>query len=265
MIEDMAMNDSLKFENLITGYKTGKLTTEISRGISGEIRPGAVTCLLGPNGAGKSTLMRTIAGFIPPLGGEVRLCGRVLGQYSQAELSRKIGVVLTAKGDADYLTVREMVALGRSPYTGFWGSLGPHDREIVDEAMASMRINDIARRRVNTLSDGQRQKTMIAKVLAQQTGFVLLDEPTAFLDFPSKVEVFRMLRQLAVERNIGILLSTHDVEMALNMAGNVWVLDNAGALVAGAPGVLAGNGTLANLFPVPGVRLDADNLRFDYL
>ena len=135
-----------------------------------------------------------------------------------------IGVVLTEKPDVRNMSVRELVSLGRSPYTGFWGTYTDEDLRIVDEAIEMVGITDLTRRPVHTLSDGERQKVMIAKALAQQTPVIFLDEPTAFLDYPSKVEVLQLLRRISREAEKTIFLSTHDVELALQLADTIWLM-----------------------------------------
>ena len=141
-----------------------------------------------------------------------------------------MSVVLTSRPYGQNITVGELVALGRTPYTGFWGTLSPADRAIVAESMRLVGISGLAARRVATLSDGERQKTMVAKALAQQTPVMLLDEPTAFLDYPSKVELMTLLRRLAEERRLTILVSTHDLEIALRTAHRLWILSDRGTL-----------------------------------
>lgn len=207
---------TLKIENLTTGY--GDKT--VSCGLEAVVQPGVLTCLLGENGAGKSTLLRTIAGLQPPLGGRVLLCtdgGPVTdtATLSRSARSRLISVVLTEHPDMQMVTAGELVGMGRLPYTGFFGGLTAADRQLVDQAMELTGTQRFASRQINSLSDGERQKVMIAKALAQQTPVILLDEPTAFLDYPSKVEMMVLLRRLAREEGLTILLSTHDIDLAL--------------------------------------------------
>ena len=147
-----------------------------------------------------------------------------IASLSDKELSKLIGVVLTEKPDVRNMSVRELVSLGRSPYTGFWGTYTDEDLRIVDEAIEMVGITDLVRRPVHILSDGERQKVMIAKALAQQTPVIFLDEPTAFLDYPSKVEVLQLLRRISREAEKTIFLSTHDVELALQLADTIWLM-----------------------------------------
>jgi len=206
--------EAISLKNLAIGYKNKKLLSDISLSIP----EGVLVCLIGANGVGKSTLLRTIAGFQEPLSGKFFLQGKNRDDLSNRDISRIISVVLTQKPDVMNITVEEMVGLGRSPYTGFWGSLSVADKHIVDEALEMVDILALKQRLIQTLSDGERQKTMIAKALAQQTPIVLLDEPTAFLDYPSKVEMMQMLHRLAAEKRKTILLSTHDLDLAFQLS-----------------------------------------------
>ena len=172
----------LEGEGIATGYRQGKQLTEVHHGLDFSLSGGELTCLLGCNGAGKSTLLRTLAGMQPPLSGRLELMGRPLEAYSAHERSKTIGVVLTDRMQAGGLTVYELVALGRQPYTGFFGRLTSADKALVWRALEEVGMAGKARRYVAELSDGERQKAMIAKVLVQECPLILLDEPTAFLD-----------------------------------------------------------------------------------
>ena len=193
----------------------------IAADINAQIKGGELTCLIGRNGTGKSTLMRTLAGFLKPLGGSALLDGRDVGRLSPAERSHLISVVLTDRVDIDGMRVKDLVSVGRQPYTGFFGKMSSNDEEVVNKAIADVGMTDFAGRQVNSLSDGERQKVMIAKALAQQTPVILLDEPTAFLDYPSKKEMFQMLSKLCHEQGKAALVSTHDLDIALPIADSV--------------------------------------------
>ena len=194
---------------------------------------GEVTCLLGLNGAGKSTLLRTLCGFQPPLGGEIRLMEKPLSGYSQANFSLTVGVVLTEKTNAGGITVYELVSLGRHPYTGFFGRLNRSDEKIVEYSLDRVGIKHKASDYFSELSDGERQKVMIAKALAQECPVVLLDEPTAFLDVPSRIEIISLLRELATAEKKTILFSTHDMEQALLLSDRLWLLSRQNGLQCG--------------------------------
>ncbi|PJI20420.1 ABC transporter ATP-binding protein [Prevotella intermedia] len=215
----------ITLEQLSVGYKG---FSPVVTGINVEIKSGELTCLIGSNGIGKSTLLKTLTGFLPKLGGRLLLDGRDIDLLSQCERAKYISIVLTYKTDVQNLSVAEMVGMGRMPYTGFWGKLNVDDREIVAEAINMVGINHLKDRMVQTLSDGERQKVMIAKALAQQTPIILLDEPTSFLDFPSKVEMLQLLHRLAKETDKVVFLSTHDLELALRIADLLVELDKSG-------------------------------------
>lgn len=221
----MAMNETIQLKDLSIGYnEKGRGKKYIAREINASLYEGQLTCLLGANGAGKSTLLRTLSAFLPPLEGEVLLKGKRIEEYSANERARLVGVVLTEKPELHHMMVGELVGMGRSPYTNFWGSLSTTDREAVNKALEMVGMSDFATRLVDTLSDGERQKVMIAKALAQETPVIYLDEPTAFLDYPSKVDTMLLLRQLAHETGKTIFLSTHDVELALQTADTLWLM-----------------------------------------
>ena len=257
--------ETIILKNLSIGYRTKNNIRTVAEGINAAIRSEELTCLLGANGVGKSTLLRTLSAFQPKLDGEILIAGKEIGTYHDKELSCTIGVVLTEKPDIRNMTVRELVALGRSPYTGFWGTLHNEDWQVVDEAINAVRISGLRERMVHTLSDGERQKVMIAKALAQQTPVIFLDEPTAFLDFPSKVEMMQLLRRLAKEAQKTIFLSTHDFELALQVADRLWLMESGDksqekGVSIGTPRELAQSGALARYVERPGIIFDAETL-----
>ena len=253
---DGGRRDTIKVRDLVTGYRSRSAVKEVSKRFDATLRGGELTCLLGPNGAGKSTLLRTLSAFQPPLGGSIEIDGRPLADYSSRELSRLIGVVLTERVSLSNMTVGELVGLGRSPYTGFWGRLSALDREVADRAISLVGIEELRVRKVATLSDGERQKAMIAKVLAQETPIIFLDEPTAFLDYPSKVEIMQLLQRLAREEGKTVFLSTHDLELALQIADMVWLVDKSLGVETGVPEDLALSGALGRYFEREGVVFD---------
>ena len=252
---------NVELRQLCIGYQSKNNTRVVADNINASILQGQLTCLLGANGVGKSTLLRTLSAFQPKLGGEKLIGGREIGNFTAAELSQTIGVVLTEKPEVRSMTARELVSLGRSPYTGFWGTCSKEDMDIVDAAMQQVGSSDLAERLLETLSDGERQKVMIAKALAQQTPVIYLDEPTAFLDVPSKVEVLLMLRRICLESQKVIFLSTHDLELALQVADCIWLMDKpSGGLFIGTPQELAEDGVLSRFIERHGIRFDSDTL-----
>lgn len=214
----------------------------------------SLTCLIGANGVGKSTLLRTLTGYQSPLAGSVEyFCGQwtALQNLTSHQLARLVAIVLTERTDARRLTAQEVVAMGRSPYTGFWGTGSADDHRIVADCLHMVGIEALAHRRLGTLSDGERQKVMIARALAQQTPVIFLDEPTAFLDYPSRVEVMTLLRQLAHEQGKTLVLSTHDLELAVRMADCIWLMERQQPLVIGTPAQLLADGSLSRYAKSP--------------
>lgn len=249
---------TIKIKDLSIGYRSKSDTKLVASHITTTIYSGELTCLLGANGVGKSTLLRTLSAFQPRLSGEIALLCRDIQDYSDKELSTIVGVVLTDKCDIRNMSVRELVEMGRSPYTGFWGRLGKEDKRIVEEAISLVRIENLTTRMVHTLSDGERQKVMIAKALAQETPVIYLDEPTAFLDFPSKVEILQLLHHLTRTTNKTIFLSTHDLELALQIADKIWLMDKTKGISTGTPEDLALSGHLSSFFSRDGIVFDME-------
>ena len=231
----MRREETIRIQNLSIGYSAKHSVKVVAEGISDTLRSGELTCLLGENGVGKSTLLRTLSGFLPPLSGDIAILGKPLGDYKERELATVIGVVLTERTNLQNMTVTELVGMGRSPYTGFWGRLSAEDRRKVGEALDLVGIAALRDRLVQTLSDGERQKVMIAKALAQETPIIFLDEPTAFLDYPSKVEILRLLGRLSRDFGKTIFLSTHDLELALRVTDRVWLMSRQGGVQTGLP------------------------------
>ena len=251
----------LNVEHLHAGYRIRNRIVTVVRDLTACVPRGCFVAVIGRNGAGKSTLLRTLLGFQPPLSGQVAWMGKTLQTYRESELARTVSVVLTERCPSERLTVRETVALGRIPYTGFWGAMTVADREATDRAMYLAGLEQLADRRIGSLSDGERQKTMIAKALAQETPVIILDEPTAFLDFPSKVEMLRLLRRLVREERKTVLASLHDLELAMQLADILWMVNANGRLTAGPPRSLAASGAF-DAFLGGGICFDPQTLRY---
>ena len=226
--------ETIQLIDLSIGYRIKRGTTKmVMETLNATIFSGQLTCLIGANGVGKSTLLRTITAFQPVIGGKILLYGNDINSLSIKQMSKLVSVVLTDKPDVLNITVNELIGLGRSPYTGFWGTLSKHDQEVVENAMQMVGIVALKDSPIHSLSDGEKQKVMIAKALAQETPIIILDEPTAFLDYPSKVDVMQLLKRLAHELDKTIFLSTHDLELALQMADTIWLLDKQNGLTTG--------------------------------
>ena len=222
----MTPNPSLAFHALTTGYCHGSRQSIVGKGLEGSLPRGTLTALLGTNGAGKSTLLRTLAGLQPPLAGDIFWEGNSLASLTPEERAKRLSIVLTVRPETGNLTVREVVALGRLPHRqGLWGSRNAAaDAEAVESAMRLTTTSAWSERPVSRLSDGERQRVFIAKALAQETPLILLDEPTAFLDYPSRVQFFNLLKRLTNEMGKTVLLSSHDVELAAAHADRILLL-----------------------------------------
>jgi iron complex transport system ATP-binding protein len=217
-------NYSLCFHDLSIGYTEKGSEKCLARGLNGYLMRSALTCLTGLNGSGKSTLLRTMDGFQKPLRGSVLLNGINITAYPLKEIAQHISIVLTEKIPCEALTVFDIVSMGRLPYTGHFGKLSASDKAIVTNALEKVGLTAFSRRRFYELSDGERQKVLIAKAIAQQTEIVLLDEPLSFLDYPSKIATLQLLQRMAHQDNISILLSIHDLDLTKKMADYIWEL-----------------------------------------
>lgn len=255
---------------LAAGYLPDKL---IADSLDLSLSRGDMTLLLGANGRGKSTLLRTLSGAQPALAGEVSIAGKSLADTTAADMARLISLVYTDRTHAGHLTAAELVALGRQPYTGFFGRLSADDRRIVDESLDTVGMLQFSRRYVSTLSDGERQKIMLARALAQQTPVILLDEPTSFLDIASRIETMQMLHDLAADHGKAILLSTHDIAEALPLATHAWLLvendssnydstQAVSAMITGTVPGLVATGAFDRLFPRRPVVFDPATMTF---
>ncbi|MGW0593082.1 ATP-binding cassette domain-containing protein [Streptosporangium sp. NPDC002607] len=249
---------SLELRGLHAGYpaRRGQRERRVLDDLDAEALAGELTVLIGPNGTGKSTLLRTMAGLQPALGGQVRVDGVGIETLPAAHLARSLAVVLTERDLPPLLSARELVGLGRHPHTGFTGRLSPGDHEIVTWGLTAVNAGHLADRAVSELSDGERQRVLVARALAQEPAAILLDEPTAFLDVTSRVALMGLLRRLAREKNLVIVVSTHDLELALRVADRMWLIDPAGRLHTGTPEELT-------LREVIGASFDGAELTFD--
>jgi iron complex transport system ATP-binding protein len=228
----------------------------VASGINAGLTPGRFVCLLGPNGAGKSTLLRTLTGMQPPLKGEVRILGQDIRRLSPRKLALCLSLVLTTPVDVGMMQVKTLVGLGRHPHTNWRGFLEPEDEDAVAKAIEETGLRSLAHRRVQELSDGERQRVMVARALAQEPQVMVLDEATAFLDLPGRVELMRLLRRLARSGRRAILLATHDLDMAIRCADKLWLLPAGGPLIQGAPEDLVLNDSVARTFQGPHGEFD---------
>lgn len=253
----MPAEPQLSATQLEIGYRHGAERTVVASDLNASLRGGEFVCLLGPNGAGKSTLIRTLAGMQAPLAGELRLSGKALDDIAPRERAKAVSVVLTETLPAGMMDAYSLVSIGRHPYSGWFGGLSALDRGRIEWALDAVGATSLAGRQVAELSDGERQKVSIARALAQEAKLMLLDEPTAFLDLPRRVELMSILRNLAHWENLSLLLSTHDLDLALRFADRLWLMTTEGQLIQGAPEALALNGQFAEVFASENLDWDA--------
>lgn len=214
----------LNIERLGIGYTNKNVTNAVARGINITLKSGELVALIGANGIGKSTLLRTISGIQKPLSGQISIDNQNLSDYSALALAQKISLVLTEKLPSSNLTVTEIVALGRQPYTNWIGTLSPTDKNAIHEALELAQVTHLADKKHYELSDGQLQKVMIARALAQETPIIILDEPTTHLDLQHKASLFNLLKKLAKNNGKCILFSTHEIDMAIQMSDQIIIM-----------------------------------------
>ena len=241
----------LKTSSLSIGYADKAVVSDINV----TLNEGDIIALIGPNGAGKSTLFKTFSTHIKPLGGKIELFGKDINLYSNNERAKMLGIVLTERPDDMFLKVYDVVAAGRYPYTGMFGKLLENDEKEIKASLELVGVNNLIDRVFNTLSDGEKQKVMIAKAIAQNTPIIMLDEPTAFLDYPSKIELFSLLKKLAKEQKKAILFSSHDLELLLRYTDNIWIIAKNLPFASGQSSELLKNGIIQKYFQLK----DADN------
>lgn len=250
--------------DLAVGYRNGKNEVTLLKDLNLSLAKGKLVALLGQNGAGKSTLLRALTCDEKPLSGTIQVNGRNLAEMSQKERSRIIGLVSTDRIQAGALTVTELVGLGRQPHTGFLGRLDEEDHAIVRQAMEDSGIISKAGEYIASLSDGERQKAMIARALAQQTPIIILDEPTAFLDVASRIETMRLLQTLAHERGKAVLLSSHDISQSLMLADELWLITTDRQVVTGTTPELVASGAMNRLFTNRSIHFNNQILDYSF-
>ena len=255
-----AVNEvALAAHSLAVGYRVGRTKSRaVLQDIDLELHRGEFVCLLGPNGTGKSTLLRTIGKMQPLLAGSVEIGGRDIYHLSNHTLAMLLSVVLTDRLTVGRLTAYALIGLGRYPYTGWAAGLTEDDHRIIQWAIRATRSEDLAARDISELSDGERQRVMIARALAQQPTVMLLDEPTAFLDLPTRVEITGLLKRLTRETGLAVLMSTHDLDLALRSADTLWLITPEGRVEHGAPEDLILRGALQSTFSSSELIFDSD-------
>jgi iron complex transport system ATP-binding protein len=253
---------ALSAKDLAIGYRHRGETRTVLSGISLDVAPGELVAVLGVNGAGKSTLMRTLARAQPALSGSIEISGTDIARMSQYDLARTVGVVLTERIAVGSMPAFQLVELGRYPHVNWAGQLTDRDHKIVHSALTAVGAQNLAHRDVSELSDGERQRIMIARALAQEPAVLLLDEPSAFLDVSARVEIMAMLQKLAREENVAVILTSHDLDLALRTADTIWLFTGDGKLETGAPEDLLANGHIASAFSGPSIAFDPTERAF---
>ncbi len=234
----------LRTRDLLIGYKDEAILPPINVSLN----EGDLIALIGPNGAGKSTLFKTLTAHINPIAGNIELLGKNLSIYSPKEKAKLIGLVLTSRPDDMFLKVFDVVASGRCPYTNFFGKMDENDLNIIHESLEIVGINELKDRYFDALSDGEKQKVMIAKTIAQNTPIIFMDEPTAFIDYPSKIELFSLMKMLTKEKNKTIIFSSHDLELLLRYTDDLWMISKKKELISGKKDELMHKGIVKEYF-----------------
>lgn len=248
----------LHTEALVVGHDRRPLRPALDL----HIAPGTVTALLGNNGSGKTTVLRTLSGALPPISGRVLLDGRPVHTLPERERARRVAVVLAHRPRTGLMRAEEVVRLGRLPWSSGWSRTGAADRELIRLAMEHTRTVELAGRLFNELSDGEAQRVLIARALAQDAPVLLLDEPTAYLDVSQRALLMQMLRRITRARGSTVLLATHDLQQALDSTDGVLVLDRNGSHFHGAPEDALRSGAIASAFAVEGLRFDPEQRVF---
>jgi cobalamin transport system ATP-binding protein len=255
----------LTVSDLSTGYNaSGAEKRILHKQLNCEVGSGEFIAILGPNGAGKSTLLKTLSGILPAVDGKVFFSGKNLREMSNREIARSVALVLTDKINDKYLKSIDIVGTGRYPYGSFMGRLTKKDVEIIQYALEVVGVSDLAQRYFYSLSDGEKQKVLLARAIAQDTPVIFLDEPAAFIDSPGKVIIMSLLSQFVNEFNKSILLTSHDTELALSYARNVWLLGKDNQFYQGKPDELVNNGLINKLFDSHEVKFNKNTRKFEH-
>ncbi|MGL1885101.1 MAG: ABC transporter ATP-binding protein [Reichenbachiella sp.] len=234
----------LSTHSLDIGYPGKNIATDISL----ELKTGQLVSLIGQNGVGKSTLLRSLSSLQDPLSGEVKIDGQSIATIDRQVLARQLGIITTQRIGMTNMTVRELVALGRFPYTNWWGKESEEDKEMIHEAISKCKINYIEKAKLGAISDGQFQKVMIARALAQDTDFILMDEPTAHLDIINRIDIFSLLNDIKDTTQKGILISSHELDLSLKFSDLLWLMDFNKPIIVGKPQQLIDNGAILGVF-----------------
>jgi iron complex transport system ATP-binding protein len=251
----------LILDSLTIGYKSGKKERAVMSSLNESAYKGELIAVIGRNGIGKSTLLRTIAGLQPALSGDVYFDGKRIREYTKTDLAQKVGYISTEIIKVTNMKVYDLVALGRFPHTNWFGRLDEENHFAIMNAIDKTSLSEFTDRNISELSDGERQRTMIARILAQDTGIMVMDEPTAFLDIGSKYEILHLMHQLSANNKKTIVFSTHDLHMAASLADKIWlILED--KIISGAPEDLLVNGSFDHLFDSFPVQYNSESGTF---
>jgi iron complex transport system ATP-binding protein len=256
------MSSILNTYNLSIGYSKKRNKIVVQSDLNLDLKAGELVCLIGQNGCGKSTLLRTLAGLQKPLLGKVLVDNQELEKIRIHEKARILALVLTEKVDIENATVADIVRMGRQPYCNWWGDLSNSDVEIVRESIEMVHLEYKTNSQLNELSDGERQRVMIAKALAQDTPLILLDEPTAHLDLPNRVEIMLLLHKLAHTTGKSVIISTHELDMALQAADRIWLMTKTDGIECGVPEDLVLQGHFHDAFQSKSYYFNSANGNF---
>lgn len=242
----------IRTEKLNAGYEQKIIVA----GLEITVNRGEIITLIGPNGAGKSTVLKTIAGQLKPLGGKIFISDKDQSEYAQSEIAKLQSVMLTERMSSEKMTCEEVVSLGRYPYTGRLGILSAEDKRIVRESMDLVHVLELADRDYHAISDGQRQRVLLARAICQEPEIMILDEPTSYLDIRHKLEFLDLLRKLAGERNIGVIMSMHELELAHMISDRIICISGDGSLaMTGTPDEVFADSRISKLYGMPEGRL----------
>jgi iron complex transport system ATP-binding protein len=252
----------LKTDSLTIGYTHRKKQVPLQNNLNLHIREGEMVCLIGPNGTGKSTLLRTLSGLQPPLSGKILIKNKDIQHLTVSERAFLISLVLTDRVEIENATVHSLIAMGRQPYSNWWGNLSENDEKLVTDAIKMVHLENKSNHLLTELSDGERQRAMIAKAFVQDTPIIMLDEPTAHLDLPNRVEIMLLLHRLAHKTGKAVLLSTHELDMALQAADRIWLMTAHLGIETGVPEDLVLNGHFNEAFLSPNYVFNPANGNF---
>jgi iron complex transport system ATP-binding protein len=250
-------------DGLSTGFHPGGNNERVlQQGLNLRLVQGELVCLLGLNGTGKSTLLRTLLGYQKPIAGEVHIMGQKLSELSIKDIARRVAVVLTDRIEDPFLTAFEVALTGRYPYGMMISSITAEDRRIVGDTFQRLSVSHLSDAVFQKLSDGEKQRVLIVRAIAQETPFIFMDEPVAYIDSPGKIMIMHLVRELADTYQKGVIMATHDVESAFHFADRLWLLGKNKAFEEGNPQKLARSGSLNRFFDRGDIVFDKETIRF---